>query len=375
MARDDEPAGRDPDTNSRVAAALRDLAAVQASTQKAWGYKRAAAAVLGLEEPIEHLREADGTLRRIKHVGPASTRVILEVLETGRSAIVEDAIAGSEDRDDLAARAQYRRHFLSRAEVVRALADPRLTGPVLADLHGDLHMHSTWSDGSDSIAAMADACLARGYRWCAISDHSYGLPVARGVSMDALARRHDEIDALNRRFGERFRVLEGIEANLRADGTVDMTAEELSWLDVVIASPHSALRKADDQTARMVAAVRQPGVHVLGHPRGRMYGSRPGVTADWDAVFAVAAANDVAIELDGDPSRQDLDYTTARRAVEAGCLFAVDSDAHACDQLAYSETALAHARLAGVPADRLVNTWPLERLLAWCEARRATLRT
>ena len=236
-------------------------------------------------------------------------------------------------------------------------------------------MHSTWSDGSDSIAAMADACLARGYRWCAISDHSYGLPVARGVSMDALARRHDEIDALNRRFGERFRVLEGIEANLRADGTVDMTAEELSWLDVVIASPHSALRKADDQTARMVAAVRQPGVHVLGHPRGRMYGSRPGVTADWDAVFAVAAANDVAIELDGDPSRQDLDYTTARRAVAAGCLFAVDSDAHACDQLAYSETALAHARLASVPADRLVNTWPLERLLAWCEARRATLRT
>jgi putative hydrolase len=373
MERGDAPATQGPDTNSRVAAALRDLAAVQASTQKAWGYKRAAAAVLGLEEPLEHLREPDGTLRRIKHVGPASTRVILEVLETGRSAIVEEAIASSESREDLAARAQYRRHFLSRAEVVRALADHRLTGPALADLRGDLHMHSTWSDGSDSIAAMADACLARGYGWCAISDHSYGLPVARGVPMEALARQHDEIDALNRQLGSRFRVLKGIEANLRADGTVDMTAEELSRLDVVIASPHSALRKADDQTARMVAAVRQPGVHVLGHPRGRMYGSRPGVTADWDAVFAAAAASDVAIELDGDPSRQDLDYTIARRAVDAGCLFAVDSDAHACDQLAYSETALAHARLAGVPADRLVNTWPLDRLLAWCESRRAGL--
>jgi putative hydrolase len=362
-----------PDSNSRVAAALRDLAAAQASTQKAWGYKRAAAAILELDTPIEQMRLPDGTLPRIKHVGPASTRVILEVLETGRSAIVDEAIAGHEDRDDLAARALYRQHFLSRAEVVRALGDARLEGLVPADYRGDLHMHSTWSDGSDTVEAMAEACRSRGYAWCAISDHSYGLPVARGVPMEALARQHAEIDRLNARLGGAFRVLKGIEANLRADGSVDMTPDELALLDVVIGSPHSALRKTDDQTARMVAAVSQPGVHVLGHPRGRMYGSRPGVSADWDAVFEAAATTQVAIEIDGDPSRQDLDYTIAPRAVAAGCLFALDSDAHACDQLSYTDTAIAHARLAGVPADRIVNTWPVDRLLAWCESRRASL--
>ena len=109
--------------------------------------------------------------------------------------------------------------------------------------------------------------------------------------------------------------------------------------------------------------MKTPGVHILGHPRGRMYGSRPGVTADWDQVFEAAARANVAIEIDGDPSRQDLDYDLARRAVAAGCLFALDSDAHSTRELRYAETAIAHARLAGVPADRVVNCWPVERLL------------
>lgn len=366
-----EPAvTRGLDTNGRVAAALRDLATAQSSTQKAWGYKRAAAAILDLDEPLEQLREPDGTLRRIKHVGPASSKVILEILDTGRSRIVEDAIAAAGATQEVNTRSAYRSHFLSRAEVVRALRSPALRGPSLADYRGDFHMHSTWSDGADSVEAMAEACLARGYAYCAISDHSYGLPIARGVPMEALARQHAEIDEINARLGGRFRVLKGIEANLRADGTVDMTPDELAPLDVVIASPHSALRKADDQTPRMVQAVRQPGVHVLGHPRGRMYGSRPGVTADWDAVFAAAAVSRVAIEIDGDPSRQDLDYTMASRAAEAGCLLALGSDAHGTGQLEYVETAVAHARLAGVAPDRIVNTWPLERVLEWSERRR-----
>jgi len=107
------------------------------------------------------------------------------------------------------------------------------------------------------------------------------------------------------------------------------------------------------------------GVHILGHPRGRMYGSRPGIAADWPAVFAAAARTNVAIEIDGDPARQDVDYDLARAAVNAGCLFALDSDAHGEADFAYAETAIAHARLAGVPPDRVINCWPLDRLFKW----------
>ena len=148
-----------------------------------------------------------------------------------------------------------------------------------------------------------------------------------------------------------------------------MTPGELAQFEIVVAAPHSALRSPNDQTARMMAAVQTPGVHILGHPRGRMYGSRPGVTADWEHVFIAAARFGVAIELDGDPARQDLDYDLAQRAVASGCLFAIDSDAHGTDQWWYAETALAHARLAGVPRSRVINCWPLAKLLDWAQSR------
>jgi histidinol phosphatase-like PHP family hydrolase len=148
-----------------------------------------------------------------------------------------------------------------------------------------------------------------------------------------------------------------------------MEPDELALLEIVVAAPHSSLRVATDQTARMVRAVKTKGVHILGHPRGRMYGSRPGVTADWEKVFKAAKKSGVAIEIDGDPARQDLDYDIARAAVAAGCTFALDSDAHSTGELRYVETAIAHARLAGVPPDRVINCWPLERLLEWARAR------
>ncbi|BCS31934.1 hypothetical protein TBR22_A11370 [Luteitalea sp. TBR-22] len=362
------------DINSRVAAALRDLAAVQSSTQKAWGYKRAAAAILDLDVPLTQLRGPEGALPRVKHVGPSSLRVVLEILDTGRSPTVEQAVRDAGAVAAVETRATYREHFLSRAQVMQALRREGLAGPTLADIRGDLHMHTTYSDGAHGVEEMADACAARGLAYCAISDHSYGLPIAGGVPMDRLARQHAEIDALNARWAGRFHVLKGIEANLRADGSVDMTPEELATLDIVIASPHSALRRAEDQTARMLAAVSQPGVHVIGHPRGRMYGSRPGVSAHWPAIFEAAARTGVALEIDGDPSRQDLDHTMAAEAADAGCLIAVDSDAHGIDQLAYAETAVAHARLAQVPPDQVINTWPIGRLLEWCAARRAGSR-
>jgi len=147
-----------------------------------------------------------------------------------------------------------------------------------------------------------------------------------------------------------------------------MSPEELRQLELVVAAPHSGLRISADQTGRMLTAVRTPGVNILGHPRGRMYGSRPGVSADWRRVFEAAAESGVAVEIDGDPSRQDIDHDLARIAVDAGCLFALDSDAHSVQELRYVETAIAHARLAGIPTDRVINTWTLDRLLAWTAA-------
>jgi histidinol phosphatase-like PHP family hydrolase len=183
--------------------------------------------------------------------------------------------------------------------------------------------------------------------------------------MAALAEQHAEIDRLNERYLGRFRLIKGIEANISEDGAPDMEPEELRRLEIVVAAPHAALRLAADQTERMVRAVRTPGVHILGHPRGRKYGSRPGVSADWPRVFAEAARHQVAIEIDGDPSRQDVDYALARRAVDAGCVFALDSDAHGGAEFEYADTAIAHARLAAIPAERVINCWPVDRLLSW----------
>lgn len=353
------------DLNGKIAALLRDFAAIQKSKQSMWGYKRAAAAVLALEEPIESLLQPDGTLRKIPNIGPSSTRIILEVLTTGTSPTIEEAIAGSGQKRDIERRRDLRGNFLSRAQVLAALRNRRLKGPGLKDYGGDLQMHSTYSDGSQTLDDIVKGGLERDYAFCAVTDHSYGLPIAGGVSMTELAAQHREIDRLNARYKGRFRLLKGIEANIRADGSVDMAPEELRQLEIVVAAPHSALRLATDQTARMRAAVRTPGVHILGHPRGRMYGSRPGVSADWRRVFEAAAESGVAIEIDGDPARQDVDHDLARVAVEAGCLIALDSDAHSVPELRYAETAIAHARLAGVPVDRVVNCWPLDRLLAW----------
>jgi histidinol phosphatase-like PHP family hydrolase len=359
------------DLNLLISGLLRDLAEVQQSRQSTWGYKRAAAAVRQLEVPIDSLLRPDGTLEKIPNVGPSSSRVILEALRTGSSPTVEQAVGASGKKAAVEKSRALRLGFLSRASVKAALDDARLRGPALGDYRGDLQMHSVCSDGTQTLEDIVRAGIERGYAYSAVTDHSYGLPIAGGASMAELARQHKEIDLLNRRYAGRFRLLKGIEANIRTDGSVDMTREELRQMDVVVAAPHSALRSPAPQTARMIAAVEAPGVHILGHPRGRMYGSRPGISADWDKVFERAARAGVAIEIDGDPARQDIDYTLAPRAMGAGCLFALDSDAHSTGELAYAETSIAHARLAGIPPDRIINCWTLDRLVAWAAARSA----
>ena len=182
--------------------------------------------------------------------------------------------------------------------------------------------------------------------------------------MADVVRQHKEIDKLNAKLAGRFRVFKGIEANILADGQLDVQPDERTLFEFVVASPHS-LCAADDQTARMLGRGRL-GRHILGHPRGRVFNSRPGVTADWPRVFALAAKRRVAIELDGNWHRQDIDFELARHALDAGCIFALDSDAHSVGDLRFSEYAIAHARLAGIPAARVINCWSNQELDGGC---------
>ena len=353
------------DVNAVVAAYLRDLAFVQSSRQKTFGYKRAAAAVASFDTPLPEFVKAGGEPTKIHGIGPASARVIREVLERASSPSVERAIDESGHREEIERRRGLRRHFLSRAEVLRVLSTAPANAPGKDDYRGDLQMHSEWSDGSATLSHIRRACQERGYEYAAITDHSHGLRIAGGMSMaDAAAQRKAILKANSRPAGG-CQLLQGIEANIGTDGRLDLSDSEARTFELVLAAPHSRLRKGDDQTARMIAAVEHPAVRILAHPRGRMAGSRAGIVARWDEVFARAAVLGVAIEIDGDPARQDLDYTLARKAYDAGCLFALDSDAHTTAQLAYAETALAHAILAGVDRERVVNCWPLARLLAW----------
>lgn len=373
------PAGQSPaeiaDGNLTAAALLYDMAALQPTERSRFGYKRAARAITRLTVPVADLVEA-GTLRDVPFVGPASERILTEFVKTGASPTVEAAIAKSGQHAAVVARRALRDGYLSHSIMAEALATEAAPGVVSkADYRGDFQVHSTWSDGTERIATMARAAMELGHTCLGITDHSYGLPVARGISMTQAAKQWVEIDRLNAEFRGRFRVYKGIEANILADGSLDVQPDERRRFEFVVAAPHSQLRREEDQTARMVNAVRAEGVAILGHPRGRMFNSRPGISADWDAVFEAAAARDVAIELDGNWHRQDIDYLLARRALEAGCLFALDSDAHSTGELRFSEYALAHARLAGVPAERVINCWSDDRLEAWMRERRESTGT
>ena len=359
------------DLNMAAAGLLHDMAALQPNDRAQLGYKRAAKAVIGLPMMVDGLVAA-GTLREVPFIGPSSARVITELVESGRSATVEAAVQASRHADKVAALRQLRSHFLSQFAMEQALLQKSSDAVVSkADFRGDFQMHSTWSDGGERIETMAAACIELGHTCMGITDHSYGLPIARGISMEDVARQHREIDRLNGRLAGHFRIFKGIEANILTDGELDLQPAERPVFDFIVASPHSQLRRDHDQTARMLAAVCQPGIAILGHPQGRMYNSRAGVLADWPRVFAAASKCGVAIEIDGNWHRQDVHHQLARQALEAGCLFALDSDAHSVPELRFTDYSIAHARLAGIPAERVINCWSDERLEAWMQERRA----
>jgi hypothetical protein len=209
--------------NAAIGGYLRDMAFAQTSEQKSFGYKRAANAILALESAISAIVEPDGRLPRISGIGPASARIIREVLETGTSTTVERAMDNSTRRTDIERRRTLRYGFLSRAEVLRVLGDPSLDGPRLSDYRGDLQMHSEWSDGQPTVAEISRACVMRGYEYAAVTDHSHGLKIAGGMSMEEAADQRRAIEQANG-MNAPFVLLQGIEANIGADGQLDLSA-------------------------------------------------------------------------------------------------------------------------------------------------------
>lgn len=363
------------DPNIEAAGLLYDMSALQTSEHSRFGYKRAARAVAGLPACVFDLVER-GVLKEVSFIGPASTRILTEFAAEGHSPTVDRALEASPRRAEVLRQRRLRDNFLSQYGMERALS-LRVSGSVVSPsgVRGDFQMHSTWSDGAETIRTMADACLELGYACMGITDHSHGLPIAAGMSLAAAVEQGREIGRLNAEYAGRFRVFKGVEANIRVDGSLDLDANERQMFEYVVASPHALLRRGEDQTPRMLRAVCTPGVAILGHPRGRMYNSRAGIQADWRRVFKAAAERQVAIELDGNWHRQDMDWPLAAEALELGCLFAVNSDAHSVDELRFMQFAVAHARLAGIPSARVINCWPIERLEQWLHTLRGRTLT
>jgi putative hydrolase len=262
--------------------------------------------------------------------------------------------------------------FLTRADARRILASK----PDWAmRLRGDLQMHTHWSDGSGTVREMAEAAKERGYAYIAITDHSKGLKIAGGIDEKALARQRREIAEVNRAIrGGGLTVLRSIEMNLNPRGEGDMDPKSLARLDLVLGAFHSALRTKEDQTARYLAALRNPDIQILGHPRGRIFNFRLGLKADWPRVFAEAARLDKAVEIDSYPDRQDLNVTLLKVARKAGVRISLGTDSHHADQLEFIELGLAAALKARISPDRIVNFMDLTALHAWVRRLRERRR-
>jgi len=230
------------------------------------------------------------------------------------------------------------------------------------DILGDLHVHTSWSDAAATPQEMAEAARALGYAYLVISDHTHGLGVANGLDVERLRQQRTEIDALNERYSD-FCLLHGAEVEIRGDGSLDFPDHVLGELDVVIASVHSGLRQDKETiTARVVGAMRNPHVDVIGHPSGRLLGRREASQVDLDRVLQVAAETGTILEINARPKRLDLDDIRVRRAVDQGVDLCINSDAHSISGLGVMDYGVATARRGWAEARHIVNTWPLERL-------------
>ncbi len=313
----------------------------RASRYRSRAFRTAAAAIEGLSDA----ELADGaSLRRRKGIGDSSFAVIQEAL----SGVVPAYLV----------------------ELRGAEAPP--SSELRRRLRGDLHSHSDWSDGLTSIDLMVSAARALGHEYLALTDHSPRLRVARGLSPERL---REQLEVVPQHSGAGFTLLSGIEVDILDDGALDQESDLLDRLDVVVASAHSKLRMdRAAMTRRLVAAASNRHVDVLGHVTGRLIrgsrGTRPPSDFDARAVFAACAAHGVAVEINSRPEREDPPDDLIALALAEGCLFSIDSDAHAPGQLALLDEGAARAEQAGVPEERIVTTWPLERLRAWTSRAR-----
>lgn len=304
---------------------------------------RGAVAVLSARDPDDLARlAAAGELTRLKGVGDVTARCVVESL-----------------RGEVPA-------YLAKQEAVERTAPDAATAALRAALRGDCHSHTDQSDGGSPLAEMASTARALGHEYLVVTDHSPRLTVANGLSADRLRAQLGQVAQLDAELAG-FRVLSGIEVDIHEDGTLDQEPDLLAELDVVVASVHSKLRMPRaEMTRRMLAAVANPLVDVLGHCTGRMVTGtrkRPESEFDAEAVFAACAEHGVAVEINSRPERLDPPMRLLRLAVEAGCDFTIDTDAHAPGQLDWLENGCERAAACDIPVERIRNTWPVERLV------------
>ncbi|MFW6090259.1 MAG: PHP domain-containing protein [Actinomycetota bacterium] len=316
-------------------------------TYRVRAFRTAAAAVERLSPDELADRAAAGTLEDLTGIGKVTAGVIAEAL-AGETPV-----------------------YLRRLEATGGRPVAEGGAEIRVALRGDLHTHSEWSDGGSPIKEMATTARDLGHEYVALTDHSPRLSVANGLSADRLRRQLDVVADLNAELAP-FRILTGIEVDINEDGSLDQDPELLDRLDVVVASVHSKLRMpSDEMTPRMVAAIANPHVDVLGHCTGRLIrgerGTRPESTFDPEIVFEACRRFGVAVEINSRPERLDPPKRLLRLAVEAGCVFAIDTDAHAPGQLDWQPYGCERAAACGVPLDRIVNSRPADKLLGWPE--------
>jgi putative hydrolase len=337
-------------------AALRRIAFLlersRAESYKVKAFRTAAATILPVPADELAARVEAGTLRELPGVG-ASTSEVIEAAVQGR---VPTRLAKLE--------ADEGGPLVEGGAVVRAA------------LRGDLHSHSDWSDGGSPIEEMAFTAMELGHEYLVLTDHSPRLTIANGLSVARLTKQLGVVDAVNEHLGgEGFALLKGIEVDILDDGSLDQTDAMLAMLDLRVASVHSKLKMdAPAMTRRMVAAVENPFANVLGHCTGRLIagnrGKRPQSEFDPRAVFEACAEHGTAVEINARPERRDPPTDLLTLAIWIGCLFSIDSDAHAPGQLDFQVYGCARAEELGLDPDRIVNTWPRERLLAWANPGR-----
>jgi histidinol phosphatase-like PHP family hydrolase len=331
---------------------ISELLAVEAESAKMplqKALRRASRKALFWEVEVSTLIEQSRSLTdELPGVGPSLDRIIRRWID---------------NPPEIPKRPEIRRGFLTLTEARAILFESKFTS-----VKGDLQMHTDWSDGSGTIEDMARAEIAREYEYIAITDHSKGLKIAGGIDEKRLEEQSGEIEAVNSKLHSQalnFRVLRSVELNLDPRGNGDMDSCALRKLDIVLGCFHSALRKKEDQTERYLAALRNPDIQILGHPRGRIYNFRLGLTADWERVFGLAADLDKAVEIDAYPDRQDLSLDLVKLAKKAGCRISLGTDAHDPLQLRFMEYALASAVKAGVPSERILNCMNVNQLQLW----------